>query len=213
MTEQQSPATFNLDTTLAQLIERAQRIVPFDSGGITIFDPQANLLAPHTYRQSSPDAPLPHLIALGEGIIGQVAETRQPMLVNDVKVDERYVAFDSQTCAQLAVPIVANDDLLGVFSVECRNAGSYTDQHLNTLITLADYAALAITTSRQTQKQSRRYKRLTDYNSDLILRNEISHLATSDQSIDVVLPQMAERLAQLVGADACALNLWDYNEK
>src|SRR3569832_2277507 len=131
MTEQQFPAPFNLDETLARLIERAQLIVPFDSGCITIFDAYTKLLAPHTYRQSSPDAPLPHLIALGEGIIGQVAETHQPLLINDVQLDERYIAYDSLTCAQLAVPILANKDLLGVFSVECQQAGCYTEQHLN----------------------------------------------------------------------------------
>src|SRR5437868_5052007 len=104
--EQRSSARAELDQTLARIVQRAQELMPFDSGGILIYDQDADLLAPHTYRQSTPDAPSPHLIKSGEGVLGYVAQSRQSLLVNDVSAEPRYVAYDSQTRAQLAVPIV-----------------------------------------------------------------------------------------------------------
>src|SRR5258707_6381214 len=156
MNDHPSSAPFDLDQALARIMDRAKRLLPFDSGGIAIFDAETQLLAPRNYRRSTPDAPTPHLIKLGEGVAGLVAQTRQPMLVNDVSQDERYVPYDSQTCAELAVPILANDDLLGVFTVGCNQSDRYTDQHLLMLSALADHAALALVTPYQSLNQSSR---------------------------------------------------------
>src|SRR5215831_477589 len=118
MDDQRSAVIADLDQTLVRIVQRAQEIMPFDSGGILIYDHDAQLLAPHTYRQSTPDAPLPHLVKLGEGILGYVAQSQQPLLANDVSAEPRYIAYDAQMRAQLAVPIVLDGDLLGVLNVE-----------------------------------------------------------------------------------------------
>src|SRR5690349_20362218 len=163
MKNQQLSNAFDLEEALAGIVERAEKIVPFESGGIAVYDRDTGLLAPHTYRHATPDAPLPHLIRLGEGIIGSVAESRQPLLINDVAADPRYEAYDSQTCSQLAVPILYGDDLLGVFNIESDKKNSYSEKDLITLQALADHAALAIHTAWQDQFESRRVDRLNDY--------------------------------------------------
>jgi GAF domain-containing protein/anti-sigma regulatory factor (Ser/Thr protein kinase) len=207
------PAKLNLEDLLTQIVERAQEVIPFDSGGIAIYDANSKLLAPRTYLPSTQDAPMPRLIQLGEGVVGHVAEAQQATLINDVTADTRYIAYDPQTRSELAVPMLLNGELLGVFNAESYRPGAYKPQHTKILQGLADQAALAISTARLYQALSQRYKRLTDYNQELFLRNEISRLATSDFPLDVLLPQMAERLAKLVGADACALTLWDAAEQ
>ncbi len=207
------PAKLNLEDLLTQIVERAQEVVPFDSGGIAIYDAGSKLLAPRTYLPSTQDAPMPRLIQLGEGVVGHVAETQQPALINDVSADSQYIPYDPQSRSELAVPLLLNGELLGVFNAESYQAGAYKPRHTKILQGLADQAALAISTARLYQALSRRYEQLTDYNQELFLRNEISRLATSDYPLDVLLPQMAERLAKLIGADACALTLWDAAEQ
>src|SRR2546423_6114864 len=161
MIDQIPSTTLKLDDLLHQIVERAQEIIPFDSGGIAIYDPDTGLLAPRTYRQATPDAPIPHLIALGQGIIGTVAQTQQAILIADVTGDTRYVANDSDMRSELAVPMTLNGELLGVFNAESVQVGAYTRQHLKILQALADQAALAINTARLYEVLSQRYEQLT----------------------------------------------------
>lgn len=209
MTDQLQTARYSLEDLLNQIVMRTREVIPFDSGGIAIYDPESGFLAPRSYSKYTPDAPLPRLLRLGEGIVGLAAQLREPLLIDDVMNDARYIPYDPETRSQIAVPILLNDNLMGVFSVESYTANVYTRQHLVTLYALADQAALALHTARLYDELARRYDRLNDYNEQLLLRNEISRMATSDQAIELLLPQMAERLARMVRADACALTLWD----
>jgi GAF domain-containing protein/anti-sigma regulatory factor (Ser/Thr protein kinase) len=209
MTDQLQTARYSLEDLLNQIVLRTREVIPFDSGGIAIYDPESGFLAPRSYSKYSDDAPLPRLLRLGEGIVGLAAQLREPLLIDDVMNDARYIPYDPETRSQIAVPIILQDNLLGVFSVESYTANVYTRQHLKTLYALADQAALALHTARLYDELARRYDRLNDYNEQLLLRNEISRMATSDHPIEELLPQMAERLARMVRADACALTLWD----
>jgi len=213
MTNPPPTIVLDLDDLLLQIVGRAQDLIPFDSGGITIYDSETRMLAPRTYRGATRDAPMPRLVQLGEGVIGHVAQTRQPMRIDDVSADPNYVAYDSETRSELAVPLLLNDELLGIFNVESSQIAAYTEQHVKILQALAEEAALAIHMVRLYQVLSRRYERLNDYNDELFLRNEISRLTTSDLPIEVLLPQIAERLAKLISADACVMSLWDAREQ
>jgi signal transduction histidine kinase len=66
-------------------------------------------LAPEGYRHS-----------IHTGLIGVAARTRRRVLVNDVAADPRYVNAlgDPTICAELAVPIVVGERLLGVINIE-----------------------------------------------------------------------------------------------
>ena len=64
---------------------------------------------PPGYRQS-----------IHEGLVGTAARTRQRVLVNNVAGDPRYKAVLAapSLCAELAVPLLAGDRLLGVLNIE-----------------------------------------------------------------------------------------------
>lgn len=58
--------------------------------------------------------------SIDQGIIGAAARSRQPVLVNDVRADTRYIPIPQyeDIRAELAVPIVVNNRLLGVLNIE-----------------------------------------------------------------------------------------------
>src|SRR5262249_46654930 len=66
---------------------------------------------PNDYRQS-----------IHEGLVGAAARSRQQVLVNDIAGDPRYLALvQPETIrAELVVPIVSGDRLLGVLNIESR---------------------------------------------------------------------------------------------
>src|SRR3989344_7640851 len=59
-------------------------------------------------------------VRIGEGVTGHVAKTRKAEIVNDVSKDKRYIDFlDALKCnSELAVPIIAEGELIGVFNIE-----------------------------------------------------------------------------------------------
>src|SRR5579859_2171712 len=58
-------------------------------------------------------------------------------------------------------------------------------------------------------RRSERYNKLNEYNTQLLLRNEISRMASGGQLDSTMWTQLAQRLAQLVGAEGCVLTLCD----
>lgn len=83
-------------------------------------------------------------MSLGEGIVGYVAETRHPRLVNDVSHEPRYILDVPGTKAELAVPLSIGDELIGVLDVQSNVVGAFSDNDLFVFLTLADQVAVAI---------------------------------------------------------------------
>jgi sigma-B regulation protein RsbU (phosphoserine phosphatase) len=61
-------------------------------------------------------------IPIGKGIIGQVALTRQPILVNDVTNSEHYISTNPDVRSELGVPLIAKNRLIGVMDIESEKA-------------------------------------------------------------------------------------------
>ncbi|MEO8459367.1 MAG: GAF domain-containing protein [Dokdonella sp.] len=57
-------------------------------------------------------------IALGKGVCGAAAVTRQTQLVDDVFAFEGHIACDSASRSEIVVPLIAGDRLFGVWDVD-----------------------------------------------------------------------------------------------
>ena len=62
-------------------------------------------------------------VPMGKGVVGQVALTRQPMLLNDVTTSENYIDANPDVRSELAVPLIAKNRLIGVMDIESEQAG------------------------------------------------------------------------------------------
>ncbi len=69
-------------------------------------------------------------ISLGEGIVGQVAQTGEYECVYNVTYDERYVIDDISRKSELAVPIVINEKVIGVLDSEHSQEGFFDEHHI-----------------------------------------------------------------------------------
>ena len=85
-------------------------------------------------------------IKIGQGITGAVAKTGKAEIVNDVSKDKRYLDFaGSIKCkSELAVPIMAEKELIGVFNIEDKRKNAFNNDDLKIITVLADQVAIAI---------------------------------------------------------------------
>ncbi|MBZ5513431.1 MAG: diguanylate cyclase [Acidobacteriia bacterium] len=79
-----------------------------------------------------------------EGLAGFAIESGEPVLVNDVTRDERYIPFHSGARSALMVPLKYRTEVLGVLSIESLRPHSFSQQDVLTLCTLADHLAIAL---------------------------------------------------------------------
>ena len=73
----------------------------------------------------------------GAGIVGHVLQTKKPLLVNDTRKDPRYRIDDEFRLSELAVPIIDNDELLGVIDSEHSQANYFNERDIKILTTIA----------------------------------------------------------------------------
>ncbi|HTP07314.1 MAG TPA: GAF domain-containing protein, partial [Anaerolineae bacterium] len=121
------------------------RVIDAKAGSIALINRDDNtlsLMATHNYTY------VPQSLPLDKGLAGHVARTGQPVLVNDVSLDHRYIAGCPDTKAQLSVPIKRENEVIGVINLENSHKDSFSILHLDSASRLADHAAIAITNAQ-----------------------------------------------------------------
>ena len=87
-------------------------------------------------------------LKIGEGVVGQVALSKQPRSVIDVQADpyfkEKELARKEGLVSMLSVPMVVKDRLIGVINCYTSFSHAFTGVEKNVLNTVANAAAVAI---------------------------------------------------------------------
>jgi len=89
-------------------------------------------------------------IKVGEGIAGQVAASKEYLLVNEVREDDRFKkAAGSFVDSILCMPLIANEEVIGVVNLtNKRKGGKFSTEDVDLLSTLANQAAITIYNAR-----------------------------------------------------------------
>ncbi len=87
-------------------------------------------------------------IKLGQGIAGRVAKENSPVVVADVKKDERYInrgiAEKEGLCSLLSVPLCVKGRVIGVLNSYTSTPHRFTDRETKILTTVANQATIVI---------------------------------------------------------------------
>ena len=92
-------------------------------------------------------------VPLGKGISGHVAQTGEPLLINDISKDEKFrpSTFKDQYTTQsaLCVPLVRGERVLGVLNANNKISGeSFTESDRDLLYTMAAQVAMSMDNAR-----------------------------------------------------------------
>lgn len=138
----------------------------------------------------------------GEGIVGAAAATREAVFVPDVSRDPRYVSFFPGVVAELALPLVNQDRLVGVLNVEGPEASAFTPAARTALQVLASHLAVAI-------ENATLYRETRWYADLLATLNEIGRETSSILDLDVLLQRIAEIVRRVVDYETFGVLLLD----
>ena len=77
-------------------------------------------------------------IAIGKGVCGTAAEQRQTILVDNVHEFPGHIACDSASNSEIVVPLIAQDELIGVLDLDSPSLARFDDEDARGLNELAE---------------------------------------------------------------------------
>jgi ligand-binding sensor domain-containing protein/signal transduction histidine kinase len=202
---QQLTSTLDLDHIVHQLLEAAIETVDAEGASLWLWDEsqpeQPDILACRAVMHQGEEPEMIDMhVSADQGIIGWTARTGESVIVNDVASDPRFFPdVDEQvefhTHSVLAVPLRAQDAVIGVMEVVNKQSSAFDDDDRAMVETLAASAAIA---TDNAQLMDALWKRTVD----LEARNE-----ELDAFAHTVAHDLKNPLAKVVGfADLLTLD-------
>ena len=172
-------AIFTLDEGASQLTFRASAR---PSSGTNTFEEEDETQLP-TFN-----------VQLGQGIIGNVAQSGTEIIANDVKKDFRYREIDvlHETKSEAALPLIIETRLLGVLDVQSNKSGDFGTTDIMVLRALADNIANAVESARLIREIQIRATQLS-------VVAEISNAITSILDLDELLKEVVTFVHKILG--------------
>jgi sigma-B regulation protein RsbU (phosphoserine phosphatase) len=193
--------TLDLQTLLNRTAELVRAIIPYKIFAILLLNERTQDLRTRFQIGHTPEVERMKL-PLGKGVAGQVALTRQPILLNDVTTAPYYVSANPEVRSELAVPLIAKNRLIGVLDIESELPGYFRDEHLHLLVLTASRIAQAI-------ENARLYTRVSRQAQQLSVLNEIAAELTSILDLDPLFERIGQLLRRLIDYQMFTIMLLD----
>ncbi len=150
-------STLDLETVLSTIVSRANDLAGMDGGAIYEYDEgreEFQLRATDKLSEELIEVLRAAHIRKGEGAVGGVAVTGEPVVIRDIvgtgsyqsRVRELLLRMGYQSA--LAVPLLRENHLLGGLVVVRKSAGEFAPEVIDLLRTFATQSALAIQNAR-----------------------------------------------------------------
>jgi len=148
-------STLDLNQVFDRMLDAIRRTLRFEAFEFILHNVATGLL--HTQAAYGFELGTVHDdLRMGEGVVGWVAQARQSALINDVTQDRRYLAGQSGTRSELAVPLIAGDRFVGVMNVESPRLQAFTSDDEQLLTALASQLAVIIVNARLHEETQQR---------------------------------------------------------
>jgi signal transduction histidine kinase len=102
----------------------------------------------------------PLIIPFGKGITGQVAQTGQAVIVDDLLTDQNYIPDTRPARSEICVPLIFRGQVVGVIDSEHPDPQAFGDVELEILDTVAAMTGAKLELLAEAQRSAQRYRDL-----------------------------------------------------
>ena len=142
----------DIKEVLQVVLHRAMTAVHSKIGSIMLLDPQTQTLRIAAAEGLEDAVVAGTTIRLGEGIAGKVAQTGEPVLVEDVEHDERFNKINDpkyDTSSFISMPLRAQDRIIGVLNLSRKSdQKAFSELDAKFLSTLLGHIGFAVENAR-----------------------------------------------------------------
>jgi signal transduction histidine kinase len=199
-----------LEDILDAVIAKATEIFHFESTRVFLFDDEMEELE----LRASFEVDREHLTGVrvlkrGQGVIGHVAESGEPMMFEDVHEDPRYAAL-SATKATLnaklgffaVFPIKTQARVFGVILFSARSPRKLTGDETRLLTSISEHLAVAVEKASLFRQSETRSQQLS-------VLNTIGAAVSRSLKLEMVLNEAIEKMIEKLNFDAAWIYILD----
>jgi sigma-B regulation protein RsbU (phosphoserine phosphatase) len=193
--------TLELNTLLHRVADLVRAVIDYRIFAILLVNDRTGDLRMRFQTGHTPEVERLR-IKLGRGIVGQSAITRSSILVQDVTTVENYIDANPNVKAELAVPLIVKNRVIGVIDLQSELPGYFTEEHKRLLELTASRVAIAV-------ENARLYSRVSKQAQTLAVLNEISREITSILDLDDLLERIGHLLKRVIEFQMFTILLWN----
>jgi len=184
-------SVLDLDELLAKIPVLIARLTRFSAFSVYLLDEQLQVLT-IGYAIGYPEG-VPETLRLrvGQGVVGAAVQEGRPILVNDIRLEPRYLGPLRNMLSQLAVPLRRKGKVIGALNLLNEIEGAFTSQDETLLRQFAAHVAVAIENARLFESER-------NYVNTLETLAEIGREMSSILDLDALLTRIANLTKRLV---------------
>jgi sigma-B regulation protein RsbU (phosphoserine phosphatase) len=143
----QITSVLDFDELLRQIPRLIGRLISFDAFAVYLLEERRGELR-MAYAVGYPEPERAIKLRLGVGLVGAAVASEQPLLVNDVASDSRYVEFVPGMQSELVVPLRHKSRPIGALNILSHNQGQFTQRDVAIVSQFAAHVAVALVNAR-----------------------------------------------------------------
>jgi len=199
-------ATLSIDEVLQRVVDAAAELFASSAAALWLVEDDGKHVALRASVGGRVSPKGRRRFRVGQGLVGTVVATREPLTVSDLLNDPRTRAIlpiraEGMGSAAI-VPLLIGHGALGALSIGMRERHEYTGEELRVLGSLALHAANAINNARRYSEESARRAYLSAL---LEINTKIGSMAPTE----TLLSSIAEEAARLLDVDNAGFRLLD----
>jgi len=197
------------DAVIAKIVE----IFRFDSMRIFLFDDRMEeLQLQASFGESTNDSAGRRSFGRGQGIVGRVGDSGEPMIFEDITIDPRYGALSTTKATERAsmrffavFPIKTKSRVVGAILFNAREPRKLTVEETRLLQSMSEHLAVAVEKASLFHQSERRAQQLE-------VLNTIGAAVSQSLDLQVVLQHAIEKMIETLCFDACWIHMLDKEE-
>lgn len=203
-------STLELDDLTPVVVEKIRDICGAEVCNLWLIDSESNELYLSQQSGQDPTVKEDARVAMGQGLVGEVAQKGEGQVVesaaDDERLAERREASDEfEMRSVMAAPLLKEDAVLGVVEVINKKTGEpFDEDDLFFLSSICDQAAIALHNANLLEAE----RKVHELDALLNISKEI----TSTLNLDHVLTTVVHQAATVAPFDRCVIGLYDRNK-
>ena len=217
-------ASLDLNTILFKLYERVNQIVDASIFGVGLYRPEQHLIEYSLAIENGKRyAPYTRSTDDKNQFAVWCIDQREPILINDVAAEyAKYIPtyehanrkLEDGSVAQppasmIYLPLVAQERVLGVLSIQSFKKNAYTEQHLRLLENLASYTTIALDNANAYLLINKREREVSERAAELITINNITQALATQLDKEPLIQLVGDQIRDLFHASIAYVALLD----
>jgi GAF domain-containing protein len=197
-------ASLDVDTVLDRILEQLSQVVEYDSTSLMLVESdQLVMRALRGFEEPEHVLAITYQVA-ENALFQEMLATRRPIVIPDVKADDRYVRWPGSTPVRswIGVPLMVRGEIIGQLAVDKQQPNFYTQEDAELALAFAQQVAIAIENA-QLFDSERRQREIAES------LQEVAAVLNASLDLDTVLAGILEHLRRVVDYDSAGLLLQD----